>query len=87
MTTPNDSSLNVAAELAKLRGEMTTGFAEIKGQLGHIAQAQDTTARAVDDLEQRVTALEARRIPWPVVAAASGAVSAIVAGAAYLAGQ
>lgn len=87
MTTPNIDGLNVAAELAKLRGEMTTGFAEIKGQLGQIAQAQDTTAQAVDDLERRVTALEARRWPLGTIAAVSGAVSAVIAGAAFLVGQ
>ena len=78
MTTPTTDSLNVAAELAKLRGEMTTGFAEIKGQLGQIAQAQDNTAKAVDDLDRRVTALEERRWPIGPLAAVAGVVSAAV---------
>ena len=83
MATPDD--LNVAAELARLRGEMTTGFEVVKGRLDLIAQSQDRTARDVEDLEGRVTALEARRVPWPLVAAVSGAVSAVGAVAGYLA--
>lgn len=84
----NDGSgLNVAAELAGLRGEMSAGFEAVKGQLALIAQKQDTTAKDVDDLEKRVTALEASkvRIPWGAVAALSGAVSAVGAAVGYLA--
>jgi hypothetical protein len=87
VTIPYSNELNVAAELAKLRGEMSTGFATIKGQLDTIAQAQNTTAQDVQDLDRRVAALEARRMPIPAVAAISGAVSAVVAVGAWLAGQ
>lgn len=87
MTTPTADSLNVAAELAKLRGEMTTGFAEIKGQLGQIAQAQDNTAKAVDDLEGRVSALEARRWPIGPLTVIAAVVSAAVSGAALFLGK
>lgn len=87
MTMPPGDGLNVAAELARLRGEMTTGFAEIKGTLGQIVQAQETTSKDLADLDQRVTALEARRWPLGPMAAVSGAVSAVVAVVAYLAGQ
>lgn len=87
MTTPSGAGFNVAAELAKLRGEMTTGFAEIKGQLSSIAQAQNTTAADVADLQNRVTALEARRWPLGPVAATAAVVSAVAAGIQYLAGQ
>lgn len=87
MTDNPNEGMNVAAELAKLRGEMTTSFAEIKGQLSIIAQAQDTTAKDVEDLNLRVSALEARRWPLGTIAALSGGVSAVVAGLAYLAGQ
>lgn len=69
--------LNVAAELAKLRGEMTTSLARIEGQLNQIVTMDAQRARDIDALEARVAALEARRIPWPLVAAVSGAVSAV----------
>lgn len=79
-----EPDLNVAAELARLRGEMTTAFEQVKGQLALIAQAQGQTQTDLDDLDKRVTALEARRIPLAVLAAVSGAVSAAVALTAFL---
>lgn len=81
------SGVNVAAELAMMRGEMTTGFEKIHGQLSLIAQAQNATAGDVAKLEGRVTALEARRWPIGVIAAVSGSVSAVVAAGAFLVGQ
>lgn len=87
MTTPDPSGLNVAAELAKLRGEMSTGFAEIKGQLTLITQAQTATAQDVAELDKRVAALEARRWPMASMAAISGVVSAVVAVVAFLVAQ
>lgn len=87
MTISGASDVNVAAELAMLRGEMATGFERINGQLNMIAQAQTVTAKDVSELETRVTALEARRWPIGVIAAVSGAVSAVVAAGAFLVGQ
>lgn len=87
VTTPDGSNLNVAAELARLRGEMSTGFEQIKGQLALIAQAQTSHGEDIADLERRVTALEERRIPIGPLAAVSGAVSAIVAAVALIMGQ
>jgi hypothetical protein len=80
-------NVNVAAELAMLRGEMTTGFERIHGQLNMIAQAQTATAKDVAELEVRVASLEARRWPIGVIAAVSGVVSAVVAAGAFLVGQ
>ena len=80
----DNSGLNVAAEIAGLRGEMSTGFAEVKGQLALIAQGQADHRRDLDELDKRVTALEARRWPLGVVAACSGLVSAVVAAVALL---
>lgn len=77
--------LNVAAEIAQLRGDLMTGLARVEGQLNLLVQATDRTAKDVDELEARVAALEARRVPWPLVAAVSGAVSAVGAVAGYLA--
>lgn len=86
-----DDGLNVAAELAKLRGELTVGLEQIKGQLNLIAQSQSQTREDLNDLEDsvskldiRVSALEERRIPLGVVAAMSGVVSVVVAVVALL---
>lgn len=77
--------LNVAAELAALRGDMNTGLARVEGQLNLLVQANGDNRADLDKLETRVSALEARRVPWPLVAAVSGAVSAVGAVAGYLA--
>lgn len=76
--------LNVAAELAGLRGSMETGFARLEGRLDVITASQGHTERELTDLDTRVTALEARRVPLAPMAAVSGAVSAVVAVAALL---
>jgi hypothetical protein len=86
MTTPNGDGA-VAVEIARLRGEMTTGFAEIKGQLDVIVQAQAANSQDIAELDKRVSALEARRWPIGSVAALSGAVSAVVAAVAFAVGQ
>ena len=80
-----NDGLNVAAELAGLRGDMNTGFARIEGQLGQLVQSDAQRQRDLDELEARVAALEARRVPWPLVAVVSGAVSAVGAVAGVLA--
>lgn len=91
----DNDGLNVAAEIAELRGEMAAGFARLEGQLNLINQTQQRTAQDVEDLEVstdtrfkalegRVSALEERRWPVGSMAAMSGVVSAIVAGAALL---
>lgn len=79
--------LNVAAELAELRGEMVAGFARLEGQLNLITQKQDTTAKDLDELEQRVTELESRRWTLGSMAAVSGGVSGAVAVVALLLGR
>lgn len=79
--------LRVSLELERLRGEMTTGFAEIKGQLSGIATAQADNAKDIESLEGRVAALEARRWPAASIAMLSGAVSTAVAIAALLIGK
>jgi uncharacterized protein involved in exopolysaccharide biosynthesis len=87
MTVPELGGVNIAAELAMLRGEMTTGFERIHGQLNLIAQAQTATADDVAELERRVNALESRRWPMASVATLSGVVSAAVAAGAFLLGR
>lgn len=94
MTVVPGDGLNVAAELAGLRGEMSTGFAEIKGQLALISDRQSETVKDIsklsNDLEKldtRVTALEERRWPLGPIVAVSGVVAALAAGLAVFFGQ
>lgn len=75
---------DVSVEIASLRGEMAAGFARLEGQLNLINQTQTRTAQDLKELEDRVAALEARRWPVGVVATSSGAISALIAGAALL---
>lgn len=75
---------NVATELLHLRGDMREGFARIEGQLNLITQSQAQTAADIDKLDKRVTALEERRIPIGMLAAVSGAVSAVIAAVALM---
>ncbi|MCP3758225.1 hypothetical protein [Streptomyces sp. TBY4] len=66
--TPEDTT-RVAVELAEMRGEIRTGFAEIRGQLGLALQRTDQAEADIDALEQRVEALERARWPLPSLAA------------------
>ncbi|MFE7118679.1 hypothetical protein ACFU99_25000 [Streptomyces sp. NPDC057654] len=58
----------VALALAELRNTLEVGFARIDGQLALLVQRSDQTDKAVEELEQRVTALEKGRWPIPTVA-------------------
>ncbi|WP_435610671.1 hypothetical protein [Streptomyces sp. C10-9-1] len=64
--TPSEST-QVAVELAEMRGEIRTGFAELSGRLDLALQRTDQTERAMADqqaatraLAERVDAVEAR---------------------------
>lgn len=82
-----DSTQGLALEISGLRGEMSTSFAKIEGQLGLLVASDVRRERDLAQLDQRVTALEARRVPWALVASVSTVASAAVAGAALLLGQ
>lgn len=77
--------VNVAAELAALRGAMDVGFARVTGRLDLISEKQDRTTRDLEDLDERVTALEARRWPVGMIVAISGCMSAVGAALGLLA--
>lgn len=81
------TGVNVAAELAGMRGEMVAGFARLEGRLDVIASSQDRAASDIDKLDKRVTALEERRIPVAMLSAMSGGVSAAVAAVAFFLGR
>jgi hypothetical protein len=82
MATSDD--LNVAAELAQIRGELSTGFARLEGAINMLGQSVTRTQTDVNELEARVSSLEARRWPMGLVATISGVVSAAVAVLAVL---
>ncbi|MEU6138760.1 hypothetical protein ABZ848_00185 [Streptomyces sp. NPDC047081] len=58
----------VALALAELRQTLEVGFARIDGQLALLVQRSDQTDKALEELEQRVAALEKTRWPLPTVA-------------------
>ncbi|WP_330283592.1 hypothetical protein [Streptomyces sp. NBC_00588] len=58
----------VALALAELRQALEVGFARIDGQLALLVQRSDQTDKALEDLEERVSALEKTRWPLPTVA-------------------
>ncbi|MGD6761341.1 hypothetical protein ACOKM5_20620 [Streptomyces sp. BH097] len=67
MTPPE--STQVAVELERLRGAVDTGFATLNGRLDNVLQRADQTEKDIDELSQRVAALERARWPLPSVAA------------------
>ncbi len=58
----------VALALAELRATMEVGFARIDGQLALLVQRSDQTDKALEELEERVSALEKTRWPLPTIA-------------------
>lgn len=83
-TDGNDTG-SVALELERLRGECMAGFATLTGKLDGIDAKLDRTAKDVEDLDERVKALEARRVPWPLLSAMATAGGGLGALAAVLA--
>lgn len=67
MTPPE--STQVAVELERLRGAVDTGFATLNGRLDVALQRTDQTEKDIDELNQRIAALERARWPLPSVAA------------------
>ncbi|WP_156722690.1 hypothetical protein [Streptomyces apocyni] len=63
---------NVALELERLRGAMEVGFAQLNGRLDVSLQRTSQTEADIDQLEQRVEALERARWPLPSLAALVG---------------
>lgn len=85
MTVP---AADVAVELERLRGTVSTGFAEVKGSLAvlveqsnrnkeDVRQLREDTEKDVNELRTDVEALKKNRWPLPAIGALTG-----VAGAA-----
>ena len=58
----------VALALAELRATMEVGFARIDGQLALLVQRSDQTDKALEELEERISALEQTRWPLQTIA-------------------
>ncbi|MEU0629611.1 hypothetical protein [Streptomyces sp. NPDC005989] len=84
---PEPETQAIAVELERLRGTVTTGFAEVKGSLAvlverstrneqDLARLRTETQRSLDALGAEVEALKARRWPLGMVGAVAGVVGA-----------
>lgn len=78
MVTPQEST-QVAVELERLRGALTTGFAELNGRLDTTLQRTGQTEKDIEDLQARVAALERARWPLPSLAALVGLAALAIA--------
>ncbi|MFJ2111974.1 MULTISPECIES: hypothetical protein [unclassified Streptomyces] len=65
-------SANAALELERLRGAVTTGFAELNGRLDTALQRTGQTEKDIAELETRLAALERARWPLPGLAVLAG---------------
>ncbi|MEV6544383.1 hypothetical protein [Streptomyces sp. NPDC051665] len=89
MTVP-EASATVAVELERLRGTVSTGFAEVKGSLSVLVERSDRnerdlqqlrtdTEKDLGDLRTDVEALKRARWPLPAIGALTG-VAGVVTG-------
>lgn len=78
MVTPQEST-QVAVELERLRGALTTGFAELNGRLDTTLQRTGQTEKDIEDLQVRMAALERARWPFPSLAALVGLAALAIA--------
>lgn len=70
----------VALALAELRRSLEVGLAGIDGQLALLVQRNDQTNKEVEDLQERVAALERARWPLPTLSVLI-ALGALIVGA------
>ncbi|MFB6813127.1 hypothetical protein ACFCV8_01070 [Streptomyces sp. NPDC056347] len=76
MTPPAAGPDRVAVELAELRGEIRTSFAELNGRIDLVLQRTEATEGDVSELDDRVTALERKVWALPSVGAVTGVIGA-----------
>lgn len=62
-----DEARVLEIQLARMEGSMTTGFATIAGQIQLLDRGERNNARDIEEVETRVSSLEQRRFPLPVV--------------------
>lgn len=82
--TPQPGGDRVAVELAELRGEIRTGFAELNGRLDLALQRTATAESDISSLENRVASLERGRWPLPAIGALAGVAGAATGALALL---
>uniref|UniRef100_A0AAU2V792 Uncharacterized protein n=1 Tax=Streptomyces sp. NBC_00003 TaxID=2903608 RepID=A0AAU2V792_9ACTN len=70
---------DVVLALAELQRSLEVGLARIDGQLALLVQRSDQIDKAVEDLEERVTALEKTRWPLATIAAITAMIGCAVA--------
>ncbi|MEU7645653.1 hypothetical protein [Streptomyces huasconensis] len=68
MTTDGERAV-VPEELAELRRSLDVGLARVDGRLALLTQHDQQTAKNVETLQSRVTALEHTRWPLPTIVA------------------
>lgn len=84
---PEPEPQAIAVELERLRGTVTTGFAEVKGSLAvlverstrteqDLVRLRNETQKSLNELGAEVDALKARRWPLGMVGALAGVVGA-----------
>ncbi|MBW5422210.1 hypothetical protein GKQ77_11665 [Streptomyces sp. BG9H] len=78
MTTDGESAV-VPEELAELRRSLDVGLARVDGRLALLTQHDQQTAKNVEALQTRVTALEHTRWPLPTIVALAAVAAFAVA--------
>ncbi|MFH8290550.1 hypothetical protein [Streptomyces sp. NPDC018059] len=78
MTTDGESAV-VPEELAELRRSLDVGLARVDGRLALLTQHDQQTAKNVEALQARVTALEHTRWPLPTIVALAAVAAFAVA--------
>ncbi|MET9546205.1 hypothetical protein ABZY36_12955 [Streptomyces sp. NPDC006627] len=78
MTTDGESAV-VPEELAELRRSLDVGLARVDGRLALLTQHDQQTAKNVEALQARVTALEHTRWPLPTIVALAAVAALVVA--------
>ncbi|SFX13415.1 hypothetical protein [Streptomyces atratus] len=82
--TPQPGNDRVAVELAELRGEIWTAFAELNGRLDLALQRTEATESDISALEGRVASLERKQWPLPTIGVLAGAAGATTGALALL---
>ncbi|MFD8820857.1 hypothetical protein ACFV1C_00560 [Streptomyces sp. NPDC059605] len=82
--TPPAGPDRVAVELAELRGEIRTAFAELGGRLDLVLQRTEATESDIAQLEARVASLERGRWPLPTIGVLAGVAGAATGALALL---
>ncbi|WPO74880.1 MULTISPECIES: hypothetical protein [unclassified Streptomyces] len=78
MTTDGERAV-VPEELAELRRSLDVGLARVDGRLALLTQHDQQTAKNVEALQSRVTALEHTRWPLPTIVALAAVAALAVA--------